>query len=327
MIQVLAPATAAAMAMLSLLIWQGRALFGRRVFVLSMGVGALYFLYSAYPQNLKFLFPLLLSGPWVCNYAARAGFDIRQRPQWVDALLLVGLIGAGSLGFWPLNLKAAQWVSHLLSFYLFLELPVLVWRGLPDDLLRGRRLARFIVLGFGAVLCSLMAIGASLKWQWMLPAGAILTLLMCFAAVAFDHEWRRKLAADEAPLDPRGQALLARLRREMTEAYCDPQLSLSRLAQRLEVPEHHLRRVIHVGEGYGHFSAYLNHSRIEAFKARADEEATILELALSVGYNSLSAFNRAFKAAEGVTPSAFRAARMAKNSDTKLKTPTIPSGT
>ncbi|MFT4090532.1 MAG: AraC family transcriptional regulator [Asticcacaulis sp.] len=327
MIEALAPATAAVMVMTALLVWQGRALFGQRAFAVSMCVGALYFLYAAYPQALKFLFPVLLAGPLVCNYAARAGFDIGQRPVWLDVALLAGLVGAGSLGFWPLQLSWAQVIAHLLSLYLFLELPLLVWRGLPDDLLRGRRMARFVVLGFGAILCSTIAIGMFFRWGWIMPVGAGLTMIMCFAAVGFDHEWRRKVAADEAPLDARGKALLTRLRHEMAEVYSDPQLSLSRLAQRLEVPEHHLRRVIHVGEGYGHFSAYLNYYRIEAFKARADEEATILELALSVGYNSLSAFNRAFKATEGVTPSAFRAARTAKKTDTQVDTPTMPKGT
>lgn len=67
--------------------------------------------------------------------------------------------------------------------------------------------------------------------------------------------------------------------------------------------EHRLRRVIHAGEGEDHFSRYLNRWRIEAFKARGHEEASVLELALAVGYNSLSAFNRAFKASEGGTPS------------------------
>ncbi|WP_411910534.1 helix-turn-helix domain-containing protein [Paucibacter sp. DJ1R-11] len=44
----------------------------------------------------------------------------------------------------------------------------------------------------------------------------------------------------------------------------------------------------------------------------AQDTETVLSLALAAGYNSLSAFNRAFKAAEGCSPSAFRAACQAR---------------
>lgn len=121
--------------------------------------------------------------------------------------------------------------------------------------------------------------------------------------------------------------MLRRLRQVIGEVYTDPALTLSSLARRLDVPEHRLRRVIHLGEDQRNFSTWLNSYRISAFKARIDEDDTILALALAVGYNSLSAFNRAFKAVEGVTPSAFRAARKANTKAMSVPMPETPSAT
>jgi AraC-like DNA-binding protein len=163
------------------------------------------------------------------------------------------------------------------------------------------------------------------------PLAAVLTCVLIFAAVAFGGQLATTLSATSQaprnPLDSREQQVLRRLREIITEAYSDPDLTMSKLAQRLDVPEHRLRRVIHLGEGQRNFTTWLNVYRINAFKARADEDETILTLALAAGYNSLSAFNRAFKAAEGVTPSAFRAARKAKTSAISEPTPDTPSAT
>lgn len=331
MLTVLAPATAAAQVMLALIVWRQSRLMGRRELSAALIVGAVYFLYAAFAGALAWLLPVVLLAPLIVNRALRAGFEVTQRPAWVDGFVLCGLIGFGLAGF-VFSVNWAGWLCSALIVWLFLELPVIVWRGLPDDLSAARRSVRFIVLVASAGMGALMAV-ASVAGQgaWAQPVAAIVTLLLCLGAVGFGDQIERRLAPGRSPLDAREEQVLRRLREAMPGLFADPGLTLSRLAQTLEVPEHRLRRVIHLGEGLSHFSGYLNGYRIAAFKARVGEEASILDLALAVGYNSLSAFNRAFKACEGVTPSvyrgALRAARTAKTSETSRPAPDTPSAT
>ena len=75
-------------------------------------------------------------------------------------------------------------------------------------------------------------------------------------------------------------------------------------------PEHRVRRLINGRLGYRNFTAFLNSYRIpEAQAILADPEQVrlpILTIALDLGYGSLGPFNRAFKAASGLTPTEFR---------------------
>ena len=62
--------------------------------------------------------------------------------------------------------------------------------------------------------------------------------------------------------------------------------------------------------GFRNFNTYLNSYRIqEATEILADPlnaSTPILNVAMEVGFNSLAPFNRAFKAATGLTPREFR---------------------
>jgi AraC-like DNA-binding protein len=87
-------------------------------------------------------------------------------------------------------------------------------------------------------------------------------------------------------------------------------LTIRTLAEKLQHPEHQLRRLINGHLQYRNFSAFLNSYRIAAAKRQlADAERVrvpVLTLALELGYASLGPFNRAFKAETGTTPSEYR---------------------
>ena len=327
MLTILAPAAALCQLLMGLLIWRRTQLPGRGELALSLLSGAAYFLHAAFPEGLRFLLPVVLVAPLACNRAIRAGFEAPRRHPWMEIALLVLLLASGL----AVRAGAPAWtgaVSNLLSLGLFLELPIIVWRGLPDDLVVARRNVRFWALGFSALTGAVVALASTLGGAiWAVPAAAALTCLMIFAAVALGGDLAVTSHERKAPLDNREQQVLRRLREVIAEVYDDPGLTLSSLARRLDVPEHRLRRVIHLGEGQRNFSTWLNGYRVNAFKARIDEDDTILALAMAVGYNSLSAFNRAFKTAEGVTPSAFRAARKANTKAMRVPTPETPSAT
>jgi AraC-like DNA-binding protein len=115
-----------------------------------------------------------------------------------------------------------------------------------------------------------------------------------------------------APPDASEERLARALAQALTleHVYRDPTLSVASLAARLGVPEYRLRRHINGRLGARHFNTFVNGYRLaEARAALADpakRHLPVLTLALEAGFGSIGPFNRAFKAATGLTPSEFR---------------------
>lgn len=103
--------------------------------------------------------------------------------------------------------------------------------------------------------------------------------------------------------------------------FLDPELSLNLFAERLGIPAIYCSFIInrHWRMNFFHF---VNHCRIEEFKLRLNDrgrEASILETAMAVGFNSKSTFNAVFKQYEGVTPSQYIKAKTLPESPTLKK--------
>ena len=89
----------------------------------------------------------------------------------------------------------------------------------------------------------------------------------------------------------------------------DPELRVADLTRRLGTVEHKISRAITHGLGERNFNQLINRYRIsEACRLLDDATSTrtILEISGEAGFASLGPFNRAFKAATGLTPSAYR---------------------
>jgi AraC-like DNA-binding protein len=89
--------------------------------------------------------------------------------------------------------------------------------------------------------------------------------------------------------------------------HCDPDLSLSVLAQRLGTNTNHLSRAVNEGLGLN-FASFVGQLRAETVAAalRSGSRIDLLDLALEAGFSSKASFNRAFLATFGQTPSAYR---------------------
>jgi len=117
-------------------------------------------------------------------------------------------------------------------------------------------------------------------------------------------------------IDP---ALLGRLQRLMAveRAYRREGLTIGSLSAELGVPDYRLRQLINEGLGHRNFNAFLNRYRIEdamaALAEAGQKEVPVLTIAMDAGFQSLGPFNRAFKAATGLTPTEFRRIAMAKS--------------
>jgi AraC-like DNA-binding protein len=95
------------------------------------------------------------------------------------------------------------------------------------------------------------------------------------------------------------------------EAYLDNELRLPKLAERLNASPHHLSQVINDRLGMS-FPAYVNTYRLKKAKALLldprQSEHTVLEIAYASGFNNKTTFNKLFKEATGMSPTAYRKA-------------------
>lgn len=250
-------------------------------------------------------------------------------------LLLLGLAGAlappgsrqGVLAVF--NLAAAAVCLH--AMFLILR----SWRG---DLVDSRRSSRGIILGIAALFAAAQGAAGALHGLGHGGAWAAFTLGEPFGAVAisalalamgglllqartpFFATTPVKARAPDARLAAADRALLAKLRATMEAgAWRREGLSIPALAQELGTQEHRLRRLINTRLQHRNFADFVNGYRIEAAKARladpGEAEATIASIAFDLGFGSLSPFNRAFRAATGATPTAWRRVALTPDQD------------
>jgi AraC-like DNA-binding protein len=139
------------------------------------------------------------------------------------------------------------------------------------------------------------------------------------AATPPPSDARVREAAPPEAADPADDRLAEALHRAMVDerAYRSDDLSIASLAARLAVPEYRLRRLINRRLGHRNFNAYVNSFRLaDARNALADpqrRELPVLTIALEAGFQSIGPFNRAFKAATGLTPTEFRRENIAES--------------
>ena len=92
--------------------------------------------------------------------------------------------------------------------------------------------------------------------------------------------------------------------------YREAGLTIAVLATKLGLPEYKLRAFIHQELGFRNFNAMLHVYRVaEACEILSDAKKAnlpVLTVALSVGYQSITPFNNAFRELKGMTPSEFR---------------------
>ena len=190
------------------------------------------------------------------------------RPAWLDAVL---------------GLFVIHWLFSSASW------TVGVFGSASNALATGLEVGSLVsLLGFGAV-----AVVRSLR---DLPA------LQPPAAAPYTGS-----GLDEDLCRQRARALREWMRTE--KPHLDPGLSAADLAASLGLTSRELSQVLNVEIGQGFFE-FVNAYRIEEatrqLASPVHTDATVLEILYSSGFNSKSAFHRAFKANVGMTPSAYR---------------------
>ncbi len=220
----------------------------------------------------------------------------------------IGMIGFGVAGIW------------------------IAWRGRDDDLVEPRRRFRstiiWIIGGF-VIWVSLVEIPQH-GGLWNIAVHALTNVAIVattfFVSAALYAFRQNQLFAAAPALDQSAPAtsgpaepslLAARLAAHMLHhrAYRTDGLTIAALAAQLGEQEYRLRRLINGELGHRNFAAFLNGYRLaEVCGALADPAQTdvpIITIALDAGFGSLGPFNRAFRDAEGMTPSAYRQRHLA----------------
>jgi AraC-like DNA-binding protein len=302
----------------------------------SLGSAA-YTYASAWPIPDRTIVPETIASAFMCSMPASfwllmaALFDDGFVPSWrrhvaVAAMAVMGI--AEGLTHWQSVWLRDVYFAAAAAFFLAGSGQAL--SGFRDDLIRGRRQFRILVLfiapihALALIAAEILSPGSSLAESGRLVNSWTIAIACCLVGICFLRPNPVMMATqpkagaqpEGQPADPRDRALLDRLTRMMTEdrLYRDEGLSVASLARHMGMSESRLRKLINSQLGHRNFSAFVNGYRLaEASAALADPaqaEVPILTIALDAGFGSIGPFNRAFKAGIGLTPREFRNARL-----------------
>jgi AraC-like DNA-binding protein len=262
---------------------------------------------------------------------ARAWFNDEARIGWPSWLLILATVVLQSfMLITTVNEQNRHFVLDGLvrlcwAGFAFAGLWV-AWRGRAGDLVEGRRLlrTRFVAAIGGYVL---LVVGAGFIADrdpepnmlfWAINLGVpLVTGVLCAAMFGIRHTdlfapptVEPQRVQPQLLDDPLANRLLAFM--EHQKPHRDETLTIAALAAQLGEQEYRLRRLINGQLGHRNFAAFLNGYRLAEVKAAlidpSQKDVPILTIALDAGFGSLGPFNRAFREAEGCTPSAYRVA-------------------
>jgi AraC-like DNA-binding protein len=265
---------------------------------------------------------------------ARTWFNDETRIGWPDIILIAIMaitITTSTLLYSDRTalFYAAAAIMRVMMFCFAIAGLWSAWRGRDGDLVETRRRLRMqmiVAVGFYVVVVNAIEMGVYTDrlpniWLSLIEIG-IFILTFAFCAVMFasresdlfgsakptEPSNRDQLAID----DPLATRLLTHMQTD--RPYRDEGLTVAGLAAQLGEPEYRLRRIVNGALGHRNFAAFLNGYRLDEVRAAladpAQREVPILTIALDAGFGSLGPFNRAFRDAEGMTPSAWRAGKL-----------------
>lgn len=142
----------------------------------------------------------------------------------------------------------------------------------------------------------------------------LLTLFFLLSNVEIKSGFFFNKVPEEKPVVVEDTQLRAKLESLIQEKkiYRKEGLTIGELAELMNEQEYRVRRLINGELGFRNFNDFLNQYRVnEACEALSDpsqNRKTILEIAYSLGYQSIGPFNKAFKELKETTPTAYRKA-------------------
>ena len=194
-------------------------------------------------------------------------------------------------------------------------------RDFDDDLVESRRDVRKLIITFISIYVLLLTIVEiffrPLKDHWIFSLSNAVLIFLCATLLAYRNlkQILQEKESSPAPIKekpgPTANPLIEKLANTMQEDfYTQNGLTIAKLANAMEIPEHQLRVLINQEMAFDNFSQFLNSYRIplvcQKLKDPTQKDTPILTLALDTGYNSIAPFNRAFKELNGMTPTEYK---------------------
>lgn len=269
------------------------------------------------------------SAPGLFWLFSKAWFNDEQRISWSSIILV--LLSIFNMLVMQISFIEGGTVNHITGGIFRVGMLAFAaaglweaWRGRSGDLVEGRRRLRpriVAAVGGYVIIIAFTEIAvfnaAAPSWIIGIVGSSIVVITFLFCAAMFGMRQADLFGPTTAPRpstgkmqtdDPLAEKLRSYMEREL--AWRDEGLSIAALAAQLGEQEYRLRRVINGQLGHRNFAAFLNRYRLaEVRAALADptqKDVPIITIALDAGFGSLGPFNRAFREAEGMTPSAFR---------------------
>lgn len=316
-----------------------RHIFIAQVFLALLVAASAFLVHDFLPKDIQWLagdiMTLLPALFWLLCILGFSDSPSLRTPYTVVAVISFSVpalgrqFGADSVDNELLHLLAWQ-VPQVCEYIVILHGMWSVYSGWKGDLVETRRRVRGYVLVLVGITALCVTFSLNMGFGEELPL--FVSAFCCVACVYMMlstkhgvllqyHTQKTKYATHSCgssslvrlvpkPIAMSEQDLLAEsLNRLMSEGYyrCE-RLTLRRLAQKLETPEHKLRALINQRFNYRNFNDYINKQRIEEASARLVQErkTPIQNIALDVGYRTMSSFNRAFRDIKGCTPTECR---------------------
>jgi AraC-like DNA-binding protein len=300
----------------------------------AMNVAIIGYLLATSPDMPRNLFGLLLAivsgaAPGLFWLLARTWFSDRRSLEWWSVVII--MLSLINIVIMQLSFGNADAVNaacgtlfHVSMFAFAIAGLWETWRSWDGDLVEARRTMRpFILIAVG-VYVMIIAISEVAVFDFGAPRwiarsigmSIILVTLPIFVAILgmrhaelFGPTKQPVTIPPPAADDALTTRLMAHMRDELPHR--DEEMTIAKLAAQLGEQEYRLRRHINGALGHRNFAAFLNGYRLAEVKAAladaGQREVPIITIALDAGFGSLGPFNRAFREAEGMTPSAYRA--------------------
>ena len=224
------------------------------------------------------------------------------------------------------------WISSI-TFYLY-PIPIclycfyITFRDWKTDLVETRRKLRFVVILLILLNLVFLSINNILFLFFYLPTliyfekvtAIVFILILASRSLKFDPDFFEIQAVANTKQVPKQSkngfeeldTYLQKLEFLMNtkKTFCQEGLTIGELALGLQIQEYRLRQLINQRLGYRNFNDYLNQFRMKeaAFQLLNSDtrEKPILDIALDIGYKSMTNFNKIFKEKYGVTPRDYR---------------------
>jgi AraC-like DNA-binding protein len=172
------------------------------------------------------------------------------------------------------------------------------------------------LIGITLIVESMPIVKESVDFLQILQRSSILGLTLFFlirnfeikAGFFFREQQKEKLVVfEDGELRKKLEVLI-----EAKQVYRKEGLTIRELAEMLNEQEYKVRRLINGELGFRNFNDFLNKYRVneacEILNDPTQNRKTILEIAYSLGYQSIGPFNKAFKELKETTPTAYRKA-------------------